>query len=137
MRQAGTARSDMVWPGSRQGPELGSPAPAQGARGGSKWLKTPTGAVRRRPTNWAPRHCLGCSLELSGRHLHNITDSTTCKKQLGAETREGFLKMYNSFCAQTPPPNPAVCSDESLKKVFERFNQMHQSANKPSATPVL
>tara|TARA_B100000795_G_C22390487_1_gene283185 strand:+ start:281 stop:421 length:141 start_codon:yes stop_codon:yes gene_type:complete len=46
--------------------------------------------------------------------------------------------MYKSFCAQTPPPNPAVCSDESLKKVFERFNQMHQSANKPSPiAPVL
>jgi hypothetical protein len=54
--------------------------------------------------------------------------STTGKKQLGLQTREGFVKMYNSYCAQIPPPNPEVCSDAPLKKVFERFTLMQQKA---------
>ena len=34
-----------------------APAPPQGAPGGSGQLGTP----RKRPTHWAPSHCLGCS----------------------------------------------------------------------------
>ena len=56
----------------------------------------------------------------------------TGKKQLGLQTREGFLKMYNSYCAQTPPPNPAVCSDASLKKVFEKFTSQQSAKDKPA-----
>ena len=65
----------------------------------------------------------------------------TGKKQLSLQTREGFLKMYNSYCAQTSPPNPAVCSDASLKKVFDRFTSQQSAKVKPapvdSTTPLL
>ena len=36
--------------------------------------------------------------------------------QFWNETRQGYLKVYHSYRAQTPPPNPAICSDVTTKQ---------------------
>merc|ERR1712194_555821 len=70
--------------------------------------------------------------KLEEEHKATMPTDEAGKKQLGLQTREGFLKMYNSYCAQTPPPNPAVCSDASLKKVFEKFTSQQSAKDKPA-----
>ena len=39
--------------------------------------------------------------------------------QFWNETRQGWLKVYHSYCAQTPPPNPAICSDVTTKQFVQ------------------
>ena len=41
--------------------------------------------------------------------------------QFWNETRQGYLKVYHSYCAQTPPPNPAICSDMTIKRIAQSF----------------
>ena len=43
------------------------------------------------------------------------------KRQFWSETRKGFVKVYHSYCAQTPPPNPAICSDMTIKRIAQSF----------------
>ena len=41
--------------------------------------------------------------------------------------------MYHSYCAQTPPPNPAICSDVLLKQTAERFAKQQSAMDKKAA----
>ena len=41
--------------------------------------------------------------------------------------------MYTSYCAQTPPPNPAICSDVLLKQTAERFAKQQSAKDKKAA----
>ena len=50
------------------------------------------------------------------------------RKKLALQSREGYLKMYKSYCAQPSPANPAVCSNESLKKVYDNMEKSIKSA---------
>ena len=50
------------------------------------------------------------------------------RKKLALQSREGYLKMYKSYCAQPSPTNPAVCSNESLKKVYDNMEKSIKSA---------
>ena len=43
------------------------------------------------------------------------------------------MKMYTSYCAQTPPPNPAICSDVTLKQTAERFAKQQSAKDKKAA----
>ena len=43
------------------------------------------------------------------------------------------MKMYTSYCAQTPPPNPAICSDVLLKQTAERFAKQQSAKDKKAA----
>jgi len=54
------------------------------------------------------------------------------RKRLALQSREGYLKMYKAYCAQPAPANPAVCSNESLKKVYDN---MAKSIAPSSPTP--
>eukprot|EP00320_Phaeocystis_rex_P020393 CAMPEP_0119057860 /NCGR_PEP_ID=MMETSP1178-20130426/2249_1 /TAXON_ID=33656 /ORGANISM="unid sp, Strain CCMP2000" /LENGTH=153 /DNA_ID=CAMNT_0007038727 /DNA_START=52 /DNA_END=513 /DNA_ORIENTATION=- len=52
------------------------------------------------------------------------------RKKLAMQSREGYLKMYKAYCAQPSPANPAVCTNESLKKVYENMEKsIKQSTN--------
>ena len=50
------------------------------------------------------------------------------RKKLALQSREGNLKMYESYCAQSPPANPDVCSNEWLKKMAEHMRKSTASA---------
>jgi len=41
--------------------------------------------------------------------------------------------MYTSYCAQTPPPNPAICADVLLKQTAERFAIQQSAMDKKAA----
>ena len=43
------------------------------------------------------------------------------------------MKMYTSYCAQTPPPNPAICADVLLKQTAERFAKQQSAKDKKAA----
>ena len=49
------------------------------------------------------------------------------RKKLALQSREGYLKMYRAYCAQPAPANPAVCSNESLKKVYDNMAKSIQT----------
>ena len=49
------------------------------------------------------------------------------RKKLALQSREGYLKMYRAYCAQPAPANPAVCSNESLKKVYDNIAKSIQT----------
>ena len=50
------------------------------------------------------------------------------RKKLAQESRESNLKMYESYCAQSSPANPDVCSNEMLKKMAENMRKSTASA---------
>jgi len=52
------------------------------------------------------------------------------RKKLALQSREGYLKMYKAYCAQPSPANPAVCSNESLKKVYDNMAKSIQQSAK-------
>ena len=52
------------------------------------------------------------------------------RKKLALQSREGYLKMYKSYCAQSSPANPAVCTNDSLKKVYDNMQKSIDNANK-------
>ena len=52
------------------------------------------------------------------------------RKKLALQSREGYLKMYKSYCAQSSPPNPAVCTNEALKKVYDNMQKSIDGAAK-------
>ena len=47
----------------------------------------------------------------------------TGRKKLALQSREGYLKMYTSYCAQSSPANPTVCTNDSLKKVYDNMQK--------------
>ena len=53
--------------------------------------------------------------------------------QFWNETRQGYLKVYHSYRAQTPPPNPAICADVLLKQTAERFAKQQSAMDKKAA----
>ena len=58
--------------------------------------------------------------------LRKAEDAET-RKKLALQSREGYLKMYRAYCAQPAPANPAVCSNESLKKVYDNMAKSIQT----------
>jgi len=54
------------------------------------------------------------------------------RKKVAQDSREGYINMYKAYCAQPAPSNAEVCSNESLKKMYQAFER---SADK-SAMPL-
>ena len=43
------------------------------------------------------------------------------RKALALSSRSAYTAMYQSYCAQPAPPNPDVCSNEPLKRVYSNL----------------
>ena len=45
------------------------------------------------------------------------------RKRLAAQSRQGYVKMYKAYCAQTPPENLQVCGDSALRNLFAAYEK--------------
>lgn len=45
------------------------------------------------------------------------------RRTLAQQSRAGYVAMYKAYCGQPAPKNPDVCSNESLKKMYQAFER--------------
>jgi len=52
---------------------------------------------------------------------HAMPATEEGRKSLALQSRQGYARMYKAYCAQPQPKIPEVCSNDSLKKMYQAF----------------
>eukprot|EP00310_Coccolithus_braarudii_P020362 CAMPEP_0183355140 /NCGR_PEP_ID=MMETSP0164_2-20130417/39327_1 /TAXON_ID=221442 /ORGANISM="Coccolithus pelagicus ssp braarudi, Strain PLY182g" /LENGTH=158 /DNA_ID=CAMNT_0025528163 /DNA_START=21 /DNA_END=497 /DNA_ORIENTATION=+ len=45
------------------------------------------------------------------------------RRALAQQSRAGYVSMYKAYCEQETPKNPDVCSNDSLRKMYQAFER--------------